>query len=94
MMKPMSDQLANIRRKIEETDRQLFALLAERLELVRQVGENKRVHGLPVRVPEREAALIAAAIETSGLPPAFVREFYQLLFNYAYAIENDSKEQD
>lgn len=55
--------LAPLREKIDQVDKQLIDLLAQRLALVAEVGKVKSEHGIPVYAPEREAAMIAARRE-------------------------------
>ena len=46
--------IADWRRKIDEVDRKLVALLCERARAVHEIGKLKAVSGLPVYEPERE----------------------------------------
>lgn len=47
-----------LRESIDAVDQQILALLAERLRLVLQVGEVKRVNGIDVYDPERERSML------------------------------------
>ena len=51
-------ELLRCRTEIERVDRELVALLAERIELARAVGRAKRAAGLPTLDPAREAAVL------------------------------------
>lgn len=53
--------LATARSAIEEIDRALIALLARRVLAARQVGDAKRVLGLPTLDPAREAEVVRRA---------------------------------
>ncbi|MGP9802185.1 bifunctional chorismate mutase/prephenate dehydrogenase [Rheinheimera sp. NSM] len=55
--------LAPLRRQIDSIDSQLVALLAQRAKVTAQVGKIKQQFALPVYVPEREQALLAARRE-------------------------------
>jgi chorismate mutase / prephenate dehydratase len=50
--------LSALRLRIDAVDEQLLALLAERADLVADVAEEKRAHGLSTVDPERENALL------------------------------------
>lgn len=72
-------ELARIRDVIEGLDRQLVALVAERVRLAREVGRLKRAAGIPTLDPAREAAVIrrsAALAREVGLEEEDVREIF------------------
>lgn len=46
------------RERLNETDRQLVALLEQRMRLSREIGLYKADHGLPVSDPAREEAIL------------------------------------
>lgn len=77
------DELARCRDEIERIDDQLIALLDQRLALGRRTGELKRVAGLPIIDPVREADVIrrvANAARSCGLPSEPIREiFWQIV---------------
>lgn len=62
----MVAELTALRDQIDEVDKALLDLLAKRLHLVAEVGEVKSRHGLPVYVPEREAAMLASRRREGG----------------------------
>ncbi len=69
--------LAQCRSEIEELDRRLVALLAERVTLGRKTATLKRAAGLPILDPQREAEVIRHAVTTArehNLPAEAVRE--------------------
>ncbi len=51
-------ELRRLRDSIDAVDRQILNLLAERLRLVLEVGEMKRVHNVEVYDPERERSML------------------------------------
>ena len=75
--------LARCRDEIERIDNAIISLLAERLALGRRTGELKRLAGLPILDPTREAAVIrrvTTAARDMGLPSEPVREmFWQIV---------------
>jgi chorismate mutase len=76
-------ELARCRDEIEQIDRQIIALLSRRLTLGRRTGELKRLAGLPILDPSREAAVIrrvTGEARDAGLPPEPIREvFWQIV---------------
>lgn len=76
-------ELASCRDEIEQIDRQIIELLARRLTLGRRTGELKRLAGLPILDPTREAAVIRRVTGEArdvGLPPEPIREvFWQIV---------------
>lgn len=76
-------ELASCRDEIEQIDRQIISLLARRITLGRRTGELKRLAGLPILDPTREAAVIrrvTGEARDAGLPPEPVREvFWQIV---------------
>jgi chorismate mutase len=68
-----------IRGEIERIDRSLVSLVAERVQLARQVGEAKRALGLPTLDPAREAAVVrraGALAREAGLDDEDVRYIF------------------
>jgi chorismate mutase len=76
-------ELARCRMDIEEIDRRLVALLAERVALGGKTATLKRAAGLPILDPQREAEVIRRAVSTAreyDLPVEQVREvFWQVV---------------
>jgi chorismate mutase len=71
--------LAQCRSEIEELDRRLVALLAQRVALGRKTAVLKRAAGLPILDPQREAEVIRRAVTTArehDLPVEAVREMF------------------
>lgn len=74
-----TEELAACRKEIQDMDRAMVELLAERVALGRRIGSLKRAAGLPVLDPGREAEVIrgvTAMARDSGLPPEGVREIF------------------
>ena len=68
-----------LRVRIEEIDRTLIALIAERVERAREVGEAKRARGLPILDPAREAVVVrraGALAREAGLADEDVRYLF------------------
>jgi chorismate mutase len=76
--------LPTLRTKLDVIDGQLIALLAERFELTRQVGEYKAKHNLPAIDLEREAKQFKRArmlALSSGLDQDFSQAFLRLVID-------------
>lgn len=56
----MVAELSALRDQIDAVDKALLDLLANRMALVEEVGAVKSRYGLPIYVPEREAAMLAS----------------------------------
>ena len=70
-------ELAQCRGEIEDLDRRLIALLAERVALGKRTAALKTAAGLPILDPQREAEVIRRAVVTArehDLPVEAVRE--------------------
>lgn len=77
-----TESLEGLRRKIDDTDDEILALLARRMDIAREIGAYKRQHGLPVVQPDRYNNLMekrAAEGEALGLPRNFVRRILALV---------------
>ena len=76
-------ELGRCRAEIESIDREIIALLARRMALGKRTGTLKRLAGLPILDPTREAAVIrrvASEARDIGLPPEPIREvFWQIV---------------
>jgi len=85
--------LSKLRDQIDAVDQQIIDLLAERLRLVGEVGEVKAKHGLPIYVPEREAAMLAKRREEAsakGVPANLIEDILRRTMRESYASENDT----
>ena len=85
--------LSKLRDKIDAVDQQIIDLLAQRLGLVGEVGEVKTEHGLPIYVPEREAAMLAkrrAEAESKGVPADLIEDILRRTMRESYASENET----
>ncbi|CAN5535850.1 hypothetical protein BH09GEM1_BH09GEM1_01240 [soil metagenome] len=72
-------ELAQCRSEIEDLDRRLVALLAERVALGKRTATLKKAAGLPILDPQREAEVIRRAVGTArehDLPVEAVREVF------------------
>ena len=89
----MAVELNELRDQIDEVDKQMIDLLVRRLSLVEKVGEVKSEHGLPIYVPDREAAMLASRREEAekcGVPPQLIEDILRRVMRESYASEKDS----
>ncbi|MCL2827135.1 MAG: chorismate mutase [Oscillospiraceae bacterium] len=62
----MSEKLSNIRTRIDEIDRDLLALFAERMHLSDDIAEIKRENNISLVDPKREEAILQRVFETAS----------------------------
>lgn len=87
-------ELNDVRKRIDNIDGELLRLLNERAEIVHEVGEIKREHGLEFYAPEREEALLRKLVlrnnDAQGrLPEKSIRAIYREIMSAALALETD-----
>lgn len=78
--------LARLREDIEQIDRQIVELVVQRAKLAEEAGAAKRVAGLPLLDPVREARVMETAAEyarQAGIPDSEVRQIFRLLITIA-----------
>src|SRR5476649_122584 len=88
----MVAELNALRDQIDEVDKALLDLLSRRLNLVAEVGEVKSRYGLPIYVPEREAAMLASRrkeAEQLDVPPDLIEDVLRRVMRESYTSEND-----
>ncbi|QOI53685.1 bifunctional chorismate mutase/prephenate dehydrogenase [Rouxiella badensis] len=88
----MVAELNALREQIDEVDKALLDLLARRLHLVAEVGEVKSRYGLPIYVPEREAAMLASRRQEAvnlGVPADLIEDVLRRVMRESYSSEND-----
>lgn len=80
-----------LREQIDEVDNRILTAVAERMELVKEVGEYKKENSLPVIDPEREKVVIIKKIEQGakkGLSENFIKKLWRMFIDEAYILEN------
>jgi len=88
-------ELARCRGEIERIDNDIVALLAERLSLGKRTGELKRLAGLPILDPTREAAVIrrvTGVARDAGLPSEPIREMFWQIVGMSRRAQDDGHE--
>ncbi|MCX8176472.1 MAG: chorismate mutase [Candidatus Bathyarchaeota archaeon] len=86
----MVEELAKLRKIIDEIDCKLARLLIERLKVVGMVAEIKREHNLDVYDVKRVEEVLAnvrKVAENENFNPEVVEEVYRLIVNYCVKLE-------
>lgn len=77
-----TDSLSEYRLHIDTIDSKIIELLAERMNIVRSIGEYKHAHGMAIVQQDRYNELLLAAearAEASNLPPKFVHQIFRAI---------------
>jgi chorismate mutase len=76
-------EIADWRKKIDELDRQLVALLSERAQAAHQIGLLKRETNLPIYEPDRERNVLAnvQAANPGPLPDRELARIYERIMD-------------
>jgi chorismate mutase len=75
----MSEKIAELRKKINEIDEKILLLLKERFEIAKEIGREKRKHGMPLRDFERENEKYKEIMEKAlklKLDPEAIKDVY------------------
>ena len=77
------------RRKIDEIDRRLVALLNERSQCVVEIGKIKHASGEALYQPGREKQVLDAAVHANPgpLPDAAIRRLFERILDEARSVE-------
>ena len=76
--------IGELRKQIDEIDRELVTLYGKRMETAREIGRYKREHNLPVLDTERERNLLNKVAELAGEEnEQGVRALYHLLMDHS-----------
>jgi chorismate mutase len=74
--------IEQLREKIDKVDLRIVALLEERVDLVKKIGEAKRRHGLPIADPKREQQVLNMITGGSKLNKGFVKGLFERIIDY------------
>jgi chorismate mutase len=83
--------IADWRKKIDELDRQVVALLSERAEAAKAIGKLKRSTALPVYEPNRERVIFenVRAANKGPLPDIELTHIYERIIDVMRALQKD-----
>lgn len=83
--------LASLREEIDQLDEQLWEVVGKRADVVRQIGEWKRLHGEQVVQPERWQEVLQhcqSIADKYGLSETIVQEVMEAIHNESVRIES------
>lgn len=83
--------IADWRRKIDEIDRQVVALLNRRAEAAHEIGKLKRSTDLPIYEPNRERVIFenVRGANTGPLPDIELTHIYERIIDVMRALQKD-----
>ena len=85
--KPLTpDELTELRDRLDEIDTGIIDLIAERLAVVKSIGDHKLKTGAPLRHYEREREVIERGVDRAGqkgLSPRLAREVLETLIHHS-----------
>ena len=85
-----ADRLQLMLEEIDRIDPELVRLFCERMQVSEAVAAYKKEHGLPVRDPEREHALLSKVENLAGDEmAAYVRTLYETILSLSRAYQED-----
>jgi len=88
------DELQELRTEIDILDRNIITSLAERMELVEEIGRYKKAHNMGALDEGRRDALLKTWLETGkalSLPEDLLRDIFSAIHNHSLAMEKKSK---
>ena len=83
--------LASLREEIDQLDEQLWEIIGQRADVVRQIGEWKRQHGEQVVQPERWQEVLQhcqSVADKHGLSETVIQEVMEAIHNESVRIES------
>jgi chorismate mutase len=83
--------LASLRHEIDQLDEQLWEIIGRRVDVARQIGDWKRVHGAPVLQPARYQQVLGQALvwgAEKGLSEDVIREVMEALHKESVRVES------
>lgn len=90
-MQAGQEGLADLRAVIDRIDRDIVALLAERVKVLDQVIAVKARDNLPAAIPDRIEGVVAnvrGEAEAAGMPPDLAEEIWRRLIDWSIAYED------
>lgn len=89
----MAKDLPELREIIDSLDAEIIALLAKRMDAVRQVGEYKAARNIPPLDEKRWKEVLDSKLkqaETLGVPTELVRDIYERIHEEALRMEKEA----
>lgn len=86
----MENQLNNLRKQVDEIDDSIVNLLAKRMQMVKKVGQYKKLKNLPPLDPARWQQVLNSKMKkakTLGLNTEMIKKIYEIIHKFALKIE-------
>ena len=89
-----SDALADCRKRIDQLDIRILALLNERTKVVEEIGRIKQELGLPIYEPKREDDVFNNVVthNEGPLPPEAVRRLFERIIDEMRTLQRMRRE--
>ena len=89
-----SDALADCRKRIDQLDIRILALLNERTKIVEEIGRIKQELGLPIYEPKREDDVFNNVVthNEGPLPPEAVRRLFERIIDEMRTLQRMRRE--
>ena len=87
----MAKDLTSLRAEIDQLDKQLWEIIAQRVDAAREIGEWKRLHGESVIQPERWQQVIKQCLahgKQYGLSEELIHEVMEALHKESVRVES------
>jgi len=83
--------ISDWRKKIDEADRELVALLSRRAEAAHEIGKLKRAEGMPIYEPDREKAVFdhVRSLNPGPLPERDLLRIYERILDVMRQIQRE-----
>ena len=81
--------IQEIRKEINEIDRELSALFARRMECSKEVAKYKLKNGMPIFDPEREVQILDAVEKSTGEYGFYARRLYSEIMELSRSLQHD-----
>lgn len=83
------DEIRELRKRIDDIDREVVRLLQKRFQAVERIGEVKKALGVDVEDSEREKEVLKNCLGAAegSLDAGFVKKFTELVLEYSKKIQ-------
>ncbi|MEA3254776.1 MAG: chorismate mutase [Candidatus Altiarchaeota archaeon] len=78
----MDKELKNLRREIDEIDKEIIDLIENRVEIAKKTGEVKRERGLGITDSKREESVLENVSSRTELDKEFMKKLFKSIIDY------------
>lgn len=78
----MDEELENLRRGIDEIDKEIIDLIENRVEIAKKTGEVKRERGLGITDSKREESVLENVSNRTELDKEFIKKLFKSIIEY------------